>query len=330
MTKLSAELSRLVDAHVLSPAQSQDVEAAARADLLEALEANRPAPMPRESSRSTVIEVLGYAGGALLLGAVIFLGFSFWDELERPARIGVALASFAVPAAGGAALVAWKTRPALGQVLLALACFTAGFAWTVIVEDEKLVGTAIVIVATSLAGVLLLRAGAFLITGWAGAMMLVSTLVLNVIDDGRTDDDQFQAIPVHLAVGFLIVAAIFTAAGFMISQTLAWTLAGLSGGAASIGLQFEETRGEWLSLVVGTVIVAILFFGYVLIRRHALAVVGCLILLSTWPASLYRITDSELGAALGLIAAGAVLIMTVVLMSRRRRTGPAISDNQAI
>ena len=165
MTKLSAELSRLVDAHVLSPAQSQDVEAAARADLLEALEADRPAPMPRESSRSTVLEVLGYAGGALLLGAVIFLGFSFWDELERPARIGVALASFLVPAAGGAALVTWKTRPALGRVLLALACFTAGFAWTVIVEDEKLVGTAIVIVATSLAGVLLLRAGAFLITG---------------------------------------------------------------------------------------------------------------------------------------------------------------------
>ena len=75
-------------------------------------------------------------------------------------------------------------------------------------------------------------------------MMLVSTLVLNVIDDGRTDDDQFQAIPVHLAIGFLIVAAIFTAAGFMISKTLAWTLAGLSGGAASIGLQFEETRGR--------------------------------------------------------------------------------------
>ena len=330
MTKLSGELSRLVDANVLSPAQSQDVEAAARADLLEALASDRPAPMPRESSRSTVLEVLGYAGGALLLGAVIFLGVSFWDELERPARIGVALASFLVPAAGGAALVSWRTRPELGRVLLALACFTAGFAWTVIAEDEKLVGTAIVIVATSLAGVLLLRAGAFLIPGWSGAMMLVTALVLNVIDDGRTDDDQFQAIPVHLAIGFLVVAAIFTAAGFVMSKTLAWTLAGLSGGAASIGLQFDETRGDWLSLVVSTVIVAILFFGFVMIRRHALAAVGCLILLSVWPASLYRITDSELGAALGLVAAGGALILTVVLMSRRRRTRSATSDMQAI
>ena len=316
---------------MLSAAQSQDLQAAARADLLDALEAGlQPAPLPRESSRSTVLEVLGYAGGALLLGAVIFLGFSFWDELERPARIGVALSSFLVPAAGGAALVIWKTRPALGRVLLALACYTAGFAWTVIVEDEKLVGTAIVIVASSLAGVLLLRAGAFLITGWSGAMMLVITLVVNVIDDSRTGEDQFQAIPAHLAIGFLIVAAIFTAAGFMISRTLAWTLAGLSGGAASIALQFEETHGEWLSLAVGTVIVAILFFGFVVIRRHALAAVGCLILLSTWPASLYRITDSELGAALGLVGAGGVLIVTVVLMSRRRRTHPAILDNQAI
>ena len=329
MTKLSVELSRLVDAHILSPAQSQDLQAAARADLLDALEAGRrPAP-PRESSRSTVLEVLGYAGGALLLGAVIFLGFSFWDELERAARIGVAVASFAVPAAGGAALVAWKTRPELGRLLLALACYAAGFAWTVTFEDEKLIGTAMVIVATSLAGVLVLRAGALLISGWSGAMMLVSALVVNVIDDGRTDADQFQLIPVHLAVGFLVVAAILTGTGFVISRTLAWTLAGLSGAAASIGLQFAETHGEWLSFAVGTVAVAILFFGFVRIRRHALAAVGCLILLSTWPASLYRITDSELGAALGLVAAGAVLIMTVVLMSRRRRT-TAISDNQAI
>ena len=85
-----------------------------------------------------------------------------------------------------------------------------------------------------------------------------------MIDDGPADEDQFPSIPVHLAIGFLIVAAVFTATGFMISRTLAWTLAGLSGWAAGIGLQFEETHGEWLSLVVGTVIVAILFFGFVL------------------------------------------------------------------
>lgn len=330
MTKLSAELDRLVEAQLLSATQSEDLQAAAHADLLDAVEAGRrPAPMPRESSRSTVLEVLGYAGGALVLGAVIFLGFSFWDDLERPARIGVALASFVVPAAGGAALVAWKTRPDLGRVLLALACYAAGFAWTVTVEDEKLVGTAVVIVATSLAGVLMLRSAAFLITGWTGAMMLVSALVANVIDDGGFGDDQYQAIPVHLAIGFLIVAAVLTAAGFMISRTLAWTLAGLSGWAAGTGLQFEEAHGEWLSLVVSTVVVAILFFGFVMIRRHALAAVGCLILLSTWPASLYRITDSELGAALGLVAAGAVLIITVVLMSRRHRSVAKI-DNVAI
>ena len=71
-----------------------------------------------------------------------------------------------------------------------------------------------------------------------------------------------------------------------------------------------------------------MFFGFVRIRRHALAAVGCLILLSTWPASLYRITDSVLGAALGLVGAGAVLITTVVLMSHRRRTA-VISDKSS-
>ena len=245
MIKFSAELSRLVDAHVLSRAQSQDLQAAARADLLDALEAGRRAPpLSRDSSRSTVLEVLGYAGGALLLGAVIFLGFAFWDELERAARIGVALASFAVPAAGGAVLVAWKPRPELGRLLLALACYAAGFAWTVTVEDEKLIGTAIVIVATSLAGALVLRAGAFLISGWSGAMMLVSALVVNAYSTTAAPSGRTELIPVHLAVGFLVVAAIFTATGFMISRTLAWTLAGLSGRAAGIGLQFSETHGE--------------------------------------------------------------------------------------
>ncbi len=322
MIKLELRLNALVEEQVLTPVQSAELADAAQADLSDALTAaGQPAPRPDEpsSARSPVLDVLGYAGGALLLGAVIFLGYSFWDELERPGRIGVALAAFGIPAIGGSALVAWKTRPEVGRVLLALACYAAGFAWTVITEDDKLVGTATVILVASAVGLILLRASTFLVSGWTGAMTLVGAVVANVIYERSSGPERLTEIPVQLTIGFMIVALIFTALGFMINKTLAWSLAGLSGWAAAISLQFMESSGQWWSLGVGTVVVVILFFGFIRIRRHALAVIGCLILLSLWPVSFYRITEDELGAALGLIAAGAVLIAAVVLRSRRPR-----------
>jgi hypothetical protein len=58
---------------------------------------------------------------------------------------------------------------------------------------------------------------------------------------------------------------------------------------------------------------------FVQTHRYVFAVIGCAILLSMWPVSLYRILDDAVGAAIGLIAAGAVLIATVIWLTRRRR-----------
>jgi hypothetical protein len=53
-------------------------------------------------------------------------------------------------------------------------------------------------------------------------------------------------------------------------------------------------------------------------------VIGWAILLTIWPVSLYRILDDAVGAAIGLVAAaGAVLIGTVIVLSRRRRMSTA-------
>jgi hypothetical protein len=109
----------------------------------------------------------------------------------------------------------------------------------------------------------------------------------------------------------------------MLSRTLAWSLAGLSGWAASIVLQTDASHGEWLSLVVATIVSGALLTAFVLTRRYAYAVIGCAILLTIWPVSLYRILDDAVGAAIGLVAAGAVLIGTVIVLSRRRRLSTA-------
>jgi Predicted membrane protein (DUF2157) len=323
VNRLETQLARLVEQQVISAAQATELVEAARADRLAGQLAPDESVLRSMPKGSAVLEVLGYVGGALVLGAVIMLGAFFWDDLGSTGRKLVAVASLVVPALGGAALIKGGARPELGRILLALACYAAGFAYLVVFDDQKFVVSAALVVATSAVGAVLLRSGAFLVSGWSGAMLLVCAVVFNVIDVAEASPAEAsspaEAVPVHLAIGFLLVGLALAASGLMLSRTLAWSLAGLSGWAASIVLQMDPPYGEWVSLVVASVISAALLTAFVMTRRYVYAVIGCVILLSIWPVSLYRILDDAVGAALGLVAAGAVLIGTVIVLSHRRR-----------
>jgi hypothetical protein len=322
MDRLEGQLTRLVEEHVLTASQAQELADAARADRLDGQSvATEPAPASEPVQRSTtrssaVLEVLGYVGGALVLGAVIMLGSFFWDDLGSTGRKLVALASVLVPALGGAALIKGRARPELGQILLALACYAAGFAYLVVFEDQKFVVSAAVVVLTSAIGAALLRSGAFLVSGWSGGMLLVCAVVFDLIEPPVGVEPTKEAA--YLAIGFLLVAVALAGSGLLLSRTLAWSLAGLSGWAASIALQ-GAANGEWLSLLCATVVTAALLTAFVQTHRYVFAIIGCAILLSIWPVSLYRIVDNAVGAAIGLVAAGAVLIGTVIWLTRRRR-----------
>lgn len=322
MDRLEAQLTRLVEEHVLTASQAQELADAARADRLDGQSvATEPAPalepVPRSTTKSSaVLEVLGYVGGALVLGAVIMLGSFFWDDLGSTGRKLVALASVLVPALGGAALIKGRARPELGRILLALACYAAGFAYLVVFEDQKFVVSAAVVVLTSAVGAALLRSGAFLVSGWSGGMLLVCAVVFDLIETPVGVEPTKEAA--YLAIGFLLVAMALAGSGLLLSRTLAWSLAGLSGWAASIALQ-GAANGEWLSLLCATVVTAALLTAFVQTHRYVFAIIGCAILLSIWPVSLYRIVDNAAGAAIGLVAAGAVLIGTVIWLTRRRR-----------
>ncbi len=322
MDRLEAQLTRLVEEHVLTASQAQELADAARADRLDGQSvATEPAPalepVPRSTTKSSaVLEVLGYVGGALVLGAVIMLGSFFWDDLGSTGRKLVALASVLVPALGGAALIKGRARPELGRILLALACYAAGFAYLVVFEDQKFVVSAAVVVLTSAIGAALLRSGAFLVSGWSGGMLLVCAVVFDLIETPVGVEPTNEAA--YLAIGFLLVAMALAGSGLLLSRTLAWSLAGLSGWAASIALQ-GAANGEWLSLLCATVVTAALLTAFVQTHRYVFAIIGCAILLSIWPVSLYRIVDDAVGAAIGLVAAGAVLIGTVIWLTRRRR-----------
>jgi hypothetical protein len=322
MDRLEAQLTRLVEERVLTASQAQELADAARADRLDGQSvATEPAPalepVPRSTTKSSaVLEVLGYVGGALVLGAVIMLGSFFWDDLGSTGRKLVALASVLVPALGGAALIKGRARPELGRILLALACYAAGFAYLVVFEDQEFVVSAAVVVLTSAIGAALLRSGAFLVSGWSGGMLLACAVVFDLIETPVGVEPTKEAA--YLAIGFLLVAVALAGSGLLLSRTLAWSLAGLSGWAASIALQ-GAANGEWLSLLCATVVTAALLTAFVQTHRYVFAIIGCAILLSIWPVSLYRIVDNAVGAAIGLVAAGAVLIGTVIWLTRRRR-----------
>jgi hypothetical protein len=146
MSELETGLARLVEQQVLSASQAEELLDAARPDRLDG-QSSAAEPAPRTTPKgAAVLEVLGYVGGALVLGAVIMLGSFFWDDLGSTGRKLVAVASLVVPAVGGAVLVKGGVRPELGRILLALACYAAGFAYLVVFEDQKFVVSTIVVV----------------------------------------------------------------------------------------------------------------------------------------------------------------------------------------
>jgi hypothetical protein len=84
MNRLETRLDRLVQQQILSAAQATELVEAARADQLDRRPAQQES-VPRSTPKgSAVLEVLGYVGGALVLGAVLMLGTFFWDDSAAP------------------------------------------------------------------------------------------------------------------------------------------------------------------------------------------------------------------------------------------------------
>jgi hypothetical protein len=117
--------------------------------------------------------------------------------------------------------------------------------------------------------------------------------------------------------GFILVAFVMAILGLVRDQVTAWSLAGAAMFSSSICWLIQE-RGEIMALAVGTAGPAALLVAYGRRQASAYAVVGCAILLVIWPTALYQLTDNVGGVAIGLVVASAVLLVAVLLLSRRR------------
>ncbi|MER7244773.1 hypothetical protein [Kribbella sp. NPDC000426] len=331
-SRLDDELSRLVSAGVLRQYQADSIRDAADAEIDAALaDPGRPLPKgapqtaqapepakpkapPVEAHPNALVEVLGYIGGALLLGAVALLTLANWGEMGRAARVSTGTTAAVVLLGAAVVLALLRRREQLSSALASLGCCVAGFATYVAIEGQ----------AGRVAGVAVALALAAVGLWWLeGSSLLVATFgilavgVLVITADVLTPDTGSAMNSAGIAgTGFIIVAFVFAMLGLVRDQVTSWSLAGAAMFSSSICWLVQE-RGEIMALAVGTAGPAALLVAYGRTRRPAYAVVGCAILLVIWPTSLYQLTDNMAGVAIGLVVASGVLLLAVLMLSRR-------------
>lgn len=332
-SRLDDELSRLVSAGVLRQYQADSIRDAADAEIDAALaDPGRPRPRPESAEpagpesvkekpapaaphTSALVEVLGYIGGALLLGAVALLTLANWGEMGRAARITTGTAAAVVLLGSAVVLALLRRREQLSSALAALGCCVAGFATYVAVEGEagRVVGV-VVALALAAGGVWWLKEPSLLVATFG--ILAVGVLVITA--DVLTPDTGSAPNSAGIAgTGFILVAFVFAMLGLVRDQVTSWSLAGAAMFSSSICWLVQE-RGEIMALAVGTAGPAALLVAYGRTRRSAYAVVACSILLVIWPTALYQLTDNLAGVAVGLVVASAVLLLAVLMLSRRR------------
>ncbi|QNE21512.1 DUF2157 domain-containing protein [Kribbella qitaiheensis] len=321
-TRLDDELRRLVSAGVLREYQADALRDAAEADSSQPssgtadAEPRAPRTPPAATHSSALTEVLGYLGGALLLGAVALLTLANWGEMSRAARISTGGSAAVILLGTAVVLAVLQRREQLSSALASLGCCVAGFATYVAVEGEagRVIGVAVAL-ALAAVGLWWLAGSSLLVATFA--VMGVGVVVLTA--DVLTPDNGTATNSAGIAgTGFILVAFVMSMLGLVRDQVTAWALGGAAMFSSSICWLIQE-RGEVMALAVGTAGPAALLVAYG--RRHAsaYAVVGCSILLVIWPTALYQLTDNVAGVAIGLVVASAALLISVLLLTRRQR-----------
>ncbi|ONI76513.1 hypothetical protein BWI15_04175 [Kribbella sp. ALI-6-A] len=337
-SRLDDELKRLVSAGVLRQYQADALRDAADADRARAASSPGALPVPEPSSAkskqeakavqprpdpphsSALMEVLGYIGGALLLGAVALLTVANWGEMGRAARITTGTSAAVILLAAAVVLALFRRREQLSSALASLGCCVAGFATYVAIEGEagRIAGVAVAL-ALAVVGIWWLRGSSLLVAMFG----ILAVGVLVITSDVLTPDESVHTNSAGIAgTGFILVAFVLAMVGLVRDQVTSWSLAGAAMFSSSICWLIQD-RGEVMALAVGTAGPAALLVAYGRVHASAYAVVGCAILLVIWPTALYQLTGNVAGVAIGLVIASAGLLVAVLVLSRRQRRTPA-------
>lgn len=297
-------------AHVLDACVAEGVITAEQAAKIRARAGQ---PEPGASGPTLALEAAGYLGGVLVLVAAMLLGFQFWDELGRSARLALVggatvalfLGGLVVPASSSEAAI--RLRSALW---LASTAATAGFLALLVNDVLDLPGDrAAVLVSsgTSVVAVLLWLvrpSAAQQVAAMAGPMV---TAALAVVDFSPSD-----ALP---GLAAWLVAAAWAALAW--GSVLPRRRLGLALAAAGMIIASLFTIPTDGGVVLALLTTAAVVAAAVLFRDVVLLVIGAMGLLNVLPAAVTTWFPDTMAAPFVLLAVGVALVTATIWAARR-------------
>lgn len=307
----------LVDKGVLTPQQAEAV--------LTELEGRAV-----ERSTGPVWEVLGYLGGALVMGGASLLFSLTWRDLSTTTRVIIlALATIMLIgvgmliARGVRALTVPSARSRIVSVLFALGSVTAASAVGLIVSREHTwdVVWAISGFGVAVLGYLALRATPGLLATWVFSVALVFAAVGDI--SRHTGADDFTKYTVWLSVGLVVLGVVWAGlarARVLVQHTTAGALGVVT---ALVGAQypFLFNHASW-GYVVTAGIALVCFAAY--FDQHDLVLLagGVVGLTVVVPEAVSDWSGGAVSGSLAALIAGAVLLLTGGVGLRWHQRGP--------
>lgn len=325
---VTAALQGLVADGTLSPEQATAVAQRLTAAAPNAAAPNATdgrgaaAPPPRLGGR--LAEIAGYAGGALLLGAVALFLTSGWQDLSDSARVAILTGTAVLLIVAGGLIARGagsvrdlgrdhdSARRRLVSVLWTFGAAAAAGAAGLAYDGHELVAAGSVGLAVVAVGYALVPGA----VGQLGAWLACIGLVCGLIGD-------IGEVPNTTAYALLLVALGALWAGLAMTRVLGEEEPGLALGAglALFAAQLPVFAGEVSGLGYGlTALVAVAgFAGYLSTRSWSVLGAGVLATTLVVPEALYDWTDGSVPAAGSLLVAGLTLLGASAIGLRLRR-----------
>lgn len=304
-------LARLVERGTLTAEQAAEVSTELAAE-----------PGPQRAGG--LWEVLGYAGGALVLGgAALLLGMS-WADLSQLARVGLLAAATAVLVAAGSyiaggprgvrelAVAAPGRRSRIAAVLFALASGTASMAVASGLEGSQRLDVPLVATA---AGTVLAAAGFAALPSVPGLLAtggFAYGLGLSAAGHWVADSSVPQMV-LLIAIGAgwaaLAVGGVLDLPGRDRAGRIRREVGlGIAAATALSGAQWVIGSQQAVSYAITFVLAVLCFAAFLRLRSTVLLVFGVLGVTVSVPEALYDWTGGALGGPLIVLLVGAVLL----------------------
>ena len=282
--------------------------------------------MPPEPGRTSLVtEALGYLGGVIILVAAGLVAARFWNDLPTAGRLALVAAAAALLLTGGALVPAslGDTGRRLRAVLwLAATVAVAGF--MSLFGSETLGWTnsnlaLFVAATTTVAAVALWYAHhhplqhAATFAGVMGTVAAAASLLPMASEGGA-----------GLATwGAAVIWAVLSWGGVLpwVGEPGTPNLGVMLGSFGAIVGSMTTMQSNW-GTVLSLVTVGAIVLAAVLSRSLPLLALGSLAALQTLPAAMVRWFGGSLGAALGLLLVGVLLVGAAISTARRRRAQP--------